>query len=216
MILITIFNTTIPTPNPSSSYLLKKHNLIDIWRKTNPSKRQYTWFRTNPSKAARLDYFIISPALLDIYAESSIFFKYRSDHCKISLYLHLDKNLKGKGIWKLNSDLLKNNELIQLIEDSILLMVEIHACTPYSPEFVKNYENMNLEFMVSIDTFWEVLLTHLRGIFISFAARRKRERSNREQQLVKEIQSLEELFILDISDLLLETNLNEKKKNWKL
>ena len=124
---------------------------------------------------------------LDIYADSSIFFKYRSVHCKISLILHSDKNLKGKGIWKLNSDLLKNNELIQLIEDGILLMVEIHACAPYSPEFVKNYDNNNHTFMVSIDTFWEVLLTHLRGIFISFAARKKRERSNREQKLIKDL-----------------------------
>ena len=66
--------------------------------------------------------------------------------------------------------------------------------------------------MVSIDTFWKVLLTHLRGIFISFAARKKRERSNREQKLIKEIQSLDELFILDMTDLLLETNLNEKKE----
>ena len=194
---------------------MKKHNLIHIWRKSNPSKKQYTWFRTNPTKAARLDYFIISPSLLDIYADSSIFFKYRSDHCIISLNLHLDKNLKGKGLWKLNAELLKNNELIQLMEDGVLLMVEIHACTPYSPEFVKNYDYNNLSFMVSIDTFWEVLLTHLRGIFISFAARKKRERSNREQKLIKEIQSLDELFILDMTDLLLENNLNEKKRNWK-
>ena len=202
--------------NPNSKLyfenFMKQHNLIDIWRKTNPSKKNYTWFRTSPTKAARLDYFIISPTLLDIYADSYIHFKYRSDHCKIGLILHLDKSIKGKGLWKLNSELLKNNELIQQIEDGILLMVEIHACTPYSPEFVKNFENNNITFMVSIDIFWEVLLTHLRGIFISFAARKKRERVNREEKLIKEIQSLDELFILDMTDLILEQNLNEKKK----
>ena len=110
---------------------------------------------------------------MDIYADSSILFKYRSDHCKIGLTLHLDKNLKGKGLWKLNAELLKNDELIQKIEEGILLMVEIHACTPYNPEFVKKYDNNKISFMVPIDTFWEVLLTHLRGIFISFAARKK-------------------------------------------
>ena len=66
--------------------------------------------------------------------------------------------------------------------------------------------------MVSIEIFWEVLLAHLRGIFIAFAARKKRERSNREEKLVKEIQSLDELFILDMSAHILENNLNEKKR----
>ena len=192
---------------------MEKHNLIDIWRKANPSKKKYTWFRTNPTKAARLDYFIISSSLLDIYADSSIFFKYRSDHCKIGLSLHMDINLKGKGLWKLNAELFKNDELIQQIEEGILLMVEIHACTPYSPEFVKKYDNNIITFMVSIDTFWEVILTHLRRFFISFAARKKRERSNREDKLIKEIQSLDELFILDMTDVILENNLNEKKGN---
>ena len=206
--------------NPNSKLyfetFMEKHNLIDIWRKANPSKKNYTWFRTNPTKAARLDYFIISPTLLDIYADSFILFKYRSDHCKIGLTLHLDKNLKGKGLWKLNAELLKNDELIQKIEEGIQLMVEIHACTPYNPEFVKKYDNNKISFMVPIDTFWEVLLTHLRGIFISFAARKKRERCNREDKLVKEIQSLDELFILDMTDITLENNLNEKKRELEI
>ena len=202
--------------NPNSKLyfesFMKQHNLIDIWRKTNPLKKKYTWFRTNPTKAARLDYFIISSTLLDIYADSYILFKYRSDHCKVGLKLHLDKNIKGKGLWKLNSELLKNTELVQQIEAGILLMVEIHACTPYSPEFVKNFDKNNNTFMVSIDVFWEVLLTHLRGILISFAARKKGEGSNREEKLVKDIQALDELFILDMTDSILEKNLNEKKR----
>ena len=191
---------------------MEKHNLIDIWRKVNPSKKNYTWFRSNPTKAARLDYFIISASLLDIYADSSIFFKYRSDHCKIGLSLHLEKNLKGKGLWKLNAELLKNKELIQQIEEGIQLMVEIHACTPYNPEFVKKIDNNSISFMVSIETFWEVLLAHLRGILISFAAKQKRERSNREEKLTNEIRSLDELFILDMTDTTLENSLDEKKK----
>ena len=89
-------------------------------------------------------------------------------------------------------------------------MIEIHACTPYNPEFVKNFEKNELSFMVPIDIFWEVLLTHLRGIFISNAAKKKRERSNREFTLVKEIENLDELFTLDISDSVLEETLKKK------
>ena len=124
----------------------------------------------------------------------------------------MEKNLKGKGLWKFNAELLKDNEFIHQIEEGILLMVEIHACTPYNPEFVKKFGNNPIDFMVSIEIFWEVLLAHLRGIFIAYAARKKRERSNREERLVKEIQSLDELFILDLSDNILENNLNEKQR----
>ena len=200
--------------NPISSKILKdfmeRHNLIDIWRKNNPDKKKFTWFRPSPQKAGRLDYFIISPSILDIYADAYISYKYRSDHCKIGIKLHLDKSVKGKGTWKLNSDLLKDSELTKQIEDGILLMIEIHACTPYNPEFVKTFAMNEITFMVSIDIFWEVLLAHLRGIFISNAAKKKRERSNRERILTKEIENLDELYTLDISDTNLEKSLKKK------
>ena len=199
--------------NPISSKILKdfmkRHNLINIWRKNNPDKKKFTWFRPSPQKAGRLDYFIISPSILDIYADAYISYKYRSDHCKIGIKLHLDKSVKGKGTWKLNSDLLKNSDLTKQI-DGILLMIEIHACTPYNPEFVKTFATNEISFMVSIDIFWEVLLAHLRGIFISNAAKMKRERSNRECILTIEIENLDELYTLDNSDINLEKLL---KKN---
>ena len=47
--------------NPNSTYKVKqykrKFDLIDIWREINNDKKNYTWFRTNPNKAARLDFF---------------------------------------------------------------------------------------------------------------------------------------------------------------
>ena len=89
-------------------------------------------------------------------------------------------------------------------------MVEIHACTPYSPEFVKSFELNEILFMVPIDIFWEVLLTHLRGIIISHAARKKRELANRESILVKEIENLDDLFTLDVSDQIIEESLKKK------
>ena len=202
--------------NPNSTLLLKqfiqKYNLLDIWRQNNPEKRKFTWFRSNPTKAARLDFFLISQSILDIFSDSYIRFKYRSDHCKIGIKLHLEKTIKGKGIWKLNADLLNDNDLMEKINEGILLMVEIHACTPYSPDHVKHFDKFEITFMTDIDVFWEVLLTHLRGIFITYAARKKRVRLNRETSLTKEIEKLEDLFILDITDRGIEDELNNKKK----
>ena len=162
-----------PITSQTLKNFIKRNQLLDIWRSNNQDTKKFSWFRPSPPKAARLDYFITSPSILDIYANSHISFKYRSNHCKIGSNLHLDKSIKGKGIWKLNSDLLNDQELIKQIEDGILLMVEIHACTPYNPNFVTKFNKHEVSLMVPIDIFWEVRLTHLRGIIISHAARKK-------------------------------------------
>ena len=86
-------------------------------------------------------------------------------------------------------------------------MVQIHACTPYHPNYVKTFDENEISFMTSIDVFWEVLLSHIRGIFIAFAAK-KRDRQNEETQLAKDIERLDDLFILDMSDNILEQELN--------
>ena len=62
--------------------------------------------------------------------------------------------------------------------------------------------------MTTIDVFWEVLLSHLRGIFISYAAKKKRDRQNEEVKLENDIEKMNDLFILDISDNILEQELN--------
>ena len=159
-----------------------------------------------------MDFFLISSTILDIFSDCYIAFKYRSDHCKIGLKLHLDKTTRGKGTWKLNAELLNDSDLVKLIEEGIHLMVEVHACTPYAPSFVKHFHKHNIELMIKIDTYWEVLLSHLRGIFISHAAKKKREKSNRKTHLHKEIENLEELHILDINDEDLKVNLERKKQ----
>ena len=85
--------------NPNSTrvvkQLMEKHELIDIWRDSNINDRNYTWFRQNPTKAARLDFFLISSSILNIFSESYIKIKYRSDHCKIGICLFQD-NQKGE------------------------------------------------------------------------------------------------------------------------
>ena len=203
--------------NPNSSRYVKtfilKYNLVDIWRKCNPKSKNYLWFKKNPAKAARLDFFLITPTLLNIFADTYISFKYRSDHCKIGLKFHLDRSPKGKGIWKLNSELLNNITLMEKIKEGILLIVQVHACTPYHPDYVKTFDKNEISFMTTIDIIWEVLLSHLRGIFIAFAAKRNRDMLNEEKKLVKDIEKLDDLFILDMSDKDLEQELNDKKRD---
>ena len=57
-----------------------------------PFNQNFTWFRLNPNKAARLDFFLITTSILNTLSDSYIMMKYRSDHCKIGLNLIQDKS----------------------------------------------------------------------------------------------------------------------------
>ena len=60
-------------------------DLIDIWRHAHPNEKKFTWRQMFYNKMARLDFFLISETLLDIYGDSSINNCYRSDHSPVNL-----------------------------------------------------------------------------------------------------------------------------------
>ena len=152
----------------------EKLDLIDVWRYTNPQIKQFTWRQLFYKKMARLDYFLISETVLDIYANSEIKNSYRSDHSPVNLTLNISKHKRGRGNWKLNNSLLLDLELKDKIEKEIELIVSTYACTPYHPEFIKNnYKELNLDFMINIELLWEVLHAQLRSIIIPYSAKKK-------------------------------------------
>ena len=179
---------------------MDKLDLLDIWRKTHETVKRYTWRQNFYKKLARLDFFLISETLLDIYANSEIKQSYKSDHSPVQLEIFISKTQKGKGIWKLNNSLLLDEELNTLINKEIQLTVSIYACTPYHPDFIQNYTTQNIEFMINIDLFWEVLQGQLRGVIISYASKKKRNNGNREKQLKTEIEEKTKEIHQNISD----------------
>ena len=83
-------------------------------------------------------------------------------------------------------------------------MIEVHACTPYNPTLIKNYKNELLHLMIKIEHIWEMLLTKLRGTIIAYAAKIKIKRTQKESKLVRELEDLDHLFLLNIKDKTLE------------
>ena len=89
---------------------MEKLDLLDIWRHTHETTKNYTWRQNFYKKFARLDYFLISESLLDIYASSKIKTSYKSDHCPVQsegekptkYFLNLEnRNFVSKYIRKL-------------------------------------------------------------------------------------------------------------------
>ena len=190
-----------------------KLDLIDIWRYAHPGQKKFTWKQMFYKKMARLDFFLISESLLDIYGDSSIKNSYKSDHAPINLKLIISKHKKGKGAWKLNNSLLLDQNLREKIEDEIELIMCTYACTPYNQEYVRKiFKNIEIEFIIKIDLLWEVLLAQLRYIIMKYAANKKRMQNENETKLKKEIFIMEEKLVQEIDNEIWVKNLEKKKE----
>jgi hypothetical protein len=145
-------------------------NYVDIWRQINENKRGFTWRRLNPNrKQSRLDYFLISSSLANFATNSSIVPGYRSDHSGISLTLQFSKNDRGKGYWKFNNSLLKDENYISLFKTVLNNLVNLHKIN----QNVNNdsYENIILD--INDQLFLETFLVTLRGETIKFSSHKK-------------------------------------------
>ena len=158
-------------------------------------------------------YSTVSETLLDIYSNSIIKPSYKSEHCPVQLEFFISKTNKGKGLWKLNNSLLMDEELTTLINKEIELTVSIYACTPYHPNFVKNYMFIEIDLMIDIDLFWGVLQAQLRGIIITYASKKKRKQNSLEHKLIKDIERESEEIHLHITDTEWMDRFRKKKKD---
>ena len=97
-------------------------NLIDIWRKTKPDKRQFTWrqictTKDNVDVVARLDRWLISDSLLGYIEKCYITPCILSDHLPVMLkFRNLKQIPRGRGLWKFNDSLLKESNFCQDVE----------------------------------------------------------------------------------------------------
>ena len=64
--------------------------------------------------------------------------------------------------------------------------------------------------MIKIELFWEMLLTKLRGTIIAYVAKIKIKRTQKENELIRELDDLDHLFLLNMKDKTLEQEIDKK------
>jgi exonuclease III len=110
--------------------IMSEYNCLDCWRENHLENREYTWFKRNPVKKARLDFFFISDNLYTDLECSLILSGYRTDHSLIYISLDyisldLDKFKKGISYWKFNNSILTEvtyvNKVKQVIKEQNIL-----------------------------------------------------------------------------------------------
>ena len=129
--------------------------------------------------------------MTDIINSSSIMPSYRSDHSIIEISINLCEFKHGRGYWKFNNSLLKNQDYLNMINKTIEEEKIKYALPVYSMNYITG-SNESIEFSIPCDLFLETLLMRIRGESIKFASRLRRNRDLQEKHLLKGILVLEQ------------------------
>ena len=169
--------------------IIEEDGFLDIYRILHEEKREYTWSRRNPvRKQARLDFFLISFVCF-LYADAtSITPDYRTDHSGITLdFVFNYNNERGRGYWKFNNSLLKDQCYIKIVKDTISEVKQTYTTN-------KNKDNTDAEqikFNINDQLFLDTLLLMIRGNTIKYSSNKKKQQLEEERKLEQEIKILE-------------------------
>ena len=167
--------------------IMSENNLVDIFREINGEKQKFTWKVGNPArKRARLDYFIASESLIPIISETNIIPGYRSDHSMITMELKLTEEKRGKGFYKFNTALLRDEKYVQTIEQTVRDTLSTYSLPVYSRSFVRDFP-ADVEVVISWRLFWETLILNMRTETISYAIQKRKRFKEEESNLIGEI-----------------------------
>ena len=183
--------------------IISENNLLDAFRYFYPDRKRYTWRRRNPIKQARLDYIIISNTLADIITKCDIHPGYRSDHSFVKLNILLNKFVRGKGLFRMNTALLENKNYLHLINKAIKEERVKYALPIYEFNAIHNIPDSEIQFTIEDELFLEMLLLRIRGETIKFSSEIKKNSIKREKTLISDIKLIEENeTLMQITDLL--------------
>ena len=121
--------------------------MVDIWRSQHEELRQFTWLQRQPLVKCRLDFFNVSFGLIGLVERTEIKSGYKSDHSVIELFIDPSIHPRGRGFWKFNCSLLKDEQYVTLIKKTIIETVEDNkGALP--------------------DIMWETIKCRIRGIYV--------------------------------------------------
>ena len=131
------------------SHLCNLFDLEDIYRRRNPTTREYTW--TGRGKSSRIDFWLTSRSLNGQIDQVSHSFSPFTDHSSIYLVLNTEDYKRGKGVWKMNSSHL------------------LH--TQFRNEFAKMWANWKLKKKnyTDITRWWDIGKHHIKTFAQNYA-----------------------------------------------
>lgn len=149
---------------------IEKNNIIDVYRVANPNTRVFTW--QNKKSKSRIDYWLCDDTLAPNISNAKIIPAVKTDHKLITLDIIDEFSSWGRGLWKLNTSLLRDKIYVDEVK-SIIEQGKI------------KYKNNNFLNM------WDTIKMDIRLFTISYSSRKKKERNKQKSDLTKTLSDLE-------------------------
>ena len=109
---------------------MEEAHLCDIWRDQHPAEKIYSWCRQGKfgSMASRIDMILISESMSDSIRESNISYGFQTDHSLVDITICESEVVRGPGSWKLNNQILDNEDYQQAIKN---IIEKVNSDSPY-------------------------------------------------------------------------------------
>uniref|UniRef100_A0A2D4PQA1 Endonuclease/exonuclease/phosphatase domain-containing protein n=1 Tax=Micrurus surinamensis TaxID=129470 RepID=A0A2D4PQA1_MICSU len=131
--------------------MVEELELVDVWRRLNPGRTQFTFY-SNPHKSwSRIDMAWVNGNLLKEVQDIKILTNIWADHNPLQI-IWKDRRYK-KSRWTLNSQLLKEQGYTQKIKEELI-----------------GFFNCNRKQDTSLQNLWDTMKAYLRGISIAYTA----------------------------------------------
>ena len=88
------------------------NGLIDIWRSFNSDTKEYTWWRSHPFTARRLDYIFITDSVITQIFNAEISHVPFTDHRSVTVECRINQFPRGPSFYKFNNSLLEDARFI--------------------------------------------------------------------------------------------------------
>lgn len=161
--------------------IVKRQNLNDAWAAIT-HEPGYTYVDKRHGTLSRLDYIFVSRSIklgdgdVNISVCPCV-----PDHNAVTLRLYMSGNHRGPGYWKMNNDLLKDDEFN--IEVKNVVNETIHKYSKETAGFV-----------------WEMLKIKVKEKAICISVKRGKEKMKQKERYQKELDSLNRLLCTSIRD----------------
>lgn len=152
--------------------IMQVNELYDVWCKLHPDVKRYTC-HSSAKSASRIDFFLVSHTLFNYVTKADILSSAISDHSIIYLELDLVEELRGKGLWSLNTKWLQNSEYKELVCKSVEAVIAKN-----------NQEQLNPSLS------WEMIKNEITGCSIQFSFKQAKVKNEAVNELELQLDSL--------------------------
>ena len=179
-----VLNNKQDTFNVKSNYktpyslktLMKRYQLIDIWRKIHSDKKQFTWRNKFLKIASRIDFVLLSKVLKNNVIKTDIRPVVCGDHNAVTVMIKVCGAKGGPGFWKFNTSLLKKDDYCEKVR-----------------EIVRNVITEKDMFSISCKDAWELCKIRIREYSIDYTKKIKSKEVDADvKSLEKRLQQLNE------------------------